>query len=80
MYKSSVLNNFLFYFQTKVIKLTWQLSLDFSFFAFINNCFSELSNCDTIWYVLRKTTKFNEESSVNALITKFKIGKIILLL
>jgi hypothetical protein len=46
MDKSSVLNQPLFYFQTKAIKLALQLSLDFFFFGVINNF---LSN-DHTWF------------------------------
>lgn len=61
--KSSFLNHFIFYFQTKVIKLALQLSPLF-LLCIINNSFSELPDCSTVWYIFQENHK-NSYKKVN---------------
>ena len=78
MDKRRVLNNYLFYFQLKTIKLALQLYLYFISFAIINNFFYVWTDFGTFWYVLKKTKKFSERNSINTLFLKCKVWKAIL--
>jgi len=77
MDKNSTTNHSRFYFQTKAIKLALQLSQYFFIYAVINNYFSEWTNCNIVWYVVRKIKKFPERNSINTLFLNFKFRKTI---